>query len=69
MNGRNKIKLGFAPTRRMVFSREDAIKYKHLTMKKLKEMDIEFSDIEWLNEEGLLYSPSDVDRVATAVCG
>ncbi|MDO8685159.1 MAG: L-fucose/L-arabinose isomerase family protein [Clostridiales bacterium] len=58
------IKLGYAPTRRNVFSREDAIKYKNLVRDKIKQMGIEYIDLEWLNEDGLLYSAKDVDTVA-----
>ncbi|WP_255624560.1 hypothetical protein [Clostridioides sp. ES-S-0108-01] len=39
-----KIKLGVAPTRRNIFSKEEAIKYKQLISKKLKSMHIDFVD-------------------------
>lgn len=58
-----KIILGVAPTRRNLFSREDAIKYKNNILSKLKDNNIEFVDIEWLNEDGLLYDTKDVDAV------
>lgn len=32
------IKLGFAPTRRIIFSAPDAIKYRKLTADRLKEL-------------------------------
>lgn len=64
MNENYKIKLGFAPTRRLVFSREDAIRYKGLTKDRLKQLKAEIADIEWLNEEGLLYDPGDAEKVA-----
>lgn len=56
-----KLKLGFAPTRRFVFSKEDAYKYKELIMKKIKSfgLEIEIVDLEGINEEGLLYNRSD----------
>jgi len=57
------IKIGFAPTRRNIFSKEDAIKHKNLIRNKLKELQIDFVDLEWLNEEGLLYETEDVDKV------
>lgn len=50
-----KIKIGFAPTRRFVFSREDAFKFKQLTLDKIKEFNVEVVDIEGINSEGLLY--------------
>ncbi|WP_263706449.1 L-fucose/L-arabinose isomerase family protein [Shouchella tritolerans] len=57
----DKLKLGFAPTRRFVFSKEDAYKYKELIMKKIKSfgLEIEIVDLEGINEEGLLYNRSD----------
>ncbi len=33
-----KIKLGFAPTRRSIFSAPDAVKYRGLTAERLKEL-------------------------------
>jgi len=44
-----KFKLGFVPTRRFVFSKEDAFKFKQLTLEKIKEFDIEIVDIEGIN--------------------
>lgn len=52
-----KLKLGYAPTRRFVFSAEDAFKYKVLIKEKIESfgMDIDIVDLEGINEEGLLY--------------
>lgn len=58
-----KIKLGFAPTRRFIFSKEDALKFKVLTKEKLQQMGVDFVDMEDINEEGLLYSEQDVEKV------
>ena len=58
-----KIKLGFAPTRRSIFSAPDAIKYRGLTAKRLEELGIDFVDITDINEEGLLYDDNDVDKI------
>lgn len=58
------IKLGFAPTRRSIFSAPDAIKYRGLTAKRLKELGIDFVDITDINEEGLLYDDKDVEKIA-----
>ena len=49
------IKLGYAPTRRSIFSAPDAIKYRGLTADRLRELGIDFVDIDDINEEGLLY--------------
>ena len=58
------VKIGLAPTRRDVFSREESWKYKKLVEKKLLEWKVKFVNINWLNEEGLLYSGADVRKVA-----
>ncbi|GFZ32114.1 fucose isomerase [Clostridium zeae] len=58
-----KIKLGVASTRRSIFSKDDAIKYKDLTCEKLKDLDIEFVNIDDINEEGLLFSEEHVQKV------
>ena len=59
----NKVKIGFAPTRRRIFSVEDALKYKKLIAQRLKDLDIDFVDIEDINEEGLLRCAEDVQPV------
>lgn len=59
-----KIKLGFAPTRRSIFSAPDAVKYRNLTAEKLNELGIEFVDITDINIEGLLYNDEDMEKIA-----
>lgn len=59
-----KIKLGFAPTRRNIFSAPDAIKYRKLTAEKLESLGVDFVDITDINEEGLLYNEADRIRIA-----
>lgn len=59
-----KIKLGFAPTRRSIFSAPDAVKYRNLTAERLKALNIDFADITDINEEGLLYDDGDMERIA-----
>lgn len=58
------IKIGFAPTRRSIFSAPDAIKYADLTRKRLRELGIEFVDIADINDEGLLYDENDRAEIA-----
>ena len=58
------IKLGYAPTRRSIFSAPDAIKYRGLTADRLKELGIDFVDIDDINEEGLLYNDDDMKKIA-----
>lgn len=53
------IKIGFAPTRRSFFSAPDAIKYRGLTAERLRELGVDFVDIDDINEEGLLYDEND----------
>lgn len=59
-----KIKLGYVPTRRSIFSVPDAIKYRGLTADRLTELGIDFVDITDINEEGLLYDDRDVEKIA-----
>lgn len=56
-----KIKLGFAPTRRSIFSAPAAVEYANYTRKKLEEMGVEYVDIDDIAEDGLLHD--EVDRV------
>ncbi|WP_313578255.1 L-fucose/L-arabinose isomerase family protein [Lacrimispora sp.] len=58
------IKLGFAPTRRSIFSAPDAIKYRNLTAERLEELGVSFVDITDINEEGLLYDDGHVKIIA-----
>ena len=57
------IKIGFAPTRRSIFSAPDAVKFANLTRDRLKELGVEFVDIDDINEEGLLYQECDRIRI------
>ena len=59
-----KIKLGYAPTRRSIFSAPDAIKYRGLTADRLRELGIDFVDITDINPEGLLYNDEDRIKIA-----
>jgi len=58
------IKLGFAPTRRSIFSAPDAVKYAGLTRDRLRELNVDFTDITEFNDEGLLYSDEDMQKIA-----
>lgn len=60
----DRIKLGYAPTRRSIFSAPDAVKYRGLTADRLNELGIDFVDITDINEEGLLYNDEDMYRIA-----
>ncbi len=58
-----KVKIGFAPTRRSIFSAPDALKYADLTRTKLNEMGIDYVDIRDCNEEGLLYDDAGLEKI------
>lgn len=58
------IKLGFAPTRRSIFSAPDALKYRDLTAERLEELGIEFVDIKDINDEGLLFDEQSRVKIA-----
>ena len=57
------VKLGVAATRRNVFSSTEAVNFKNRILRDLRENDVEVVDLEWLNEEGLLYQTADVPAV------
>lgn len=58
------LKLGLAPTRRFCFSVEDSHKYKKLLEEKLREWNVDFVNIDSINEEGLLIHGEDSDKAA-----
>ncbi len=53
------MKIGFAPTRRSIFSAPDAVKYANMTRARLDELGVDYVDITDINEEGLLYEEND----------
>ncbi len=57
------IKLGFAPTRRAIFSAPAAVEYRRLTADRLRELNIDFVDIDDINEEGLLYDDAGLEKI------
>lgn len=61
---RQRITLGFAPTRREVFSREAAGAEKRRIEAELGSWPVDLVTLDWLNEEGLLYRAADVPAVA-----
>lgn len=60
---KDRIVLGFAPTRRSIFSAPAAVKYADLTRKKLDELGIEYVDINDIAEDGLLHDEADEIRI------
>ncbi|MBS4455756.1 L-fucose/L-arabinose isomerase family protein [Tuanshanicoccus lijuaniae] len=61
----DKITLGFAPTRRNLFSADAAIEYANYTRGKLDEWNIDYVDIQDVNEDGLIYDDASVEAAAT----
>ncbi|MDE7353997.1 MAG: L-fucose/L-arabinose isomerase family protein [Acetatifactor sp.] len=59
----DRILLGYAPTRRSIFSAPDAVKYADLTRAKLRELGVEFVDIADIAEDGLLHDEADRIRI------
>ena len=57
-----KIKLGLAPTRRFVFSVEDAHRYKKLVEEKLTGWGVDFVNLDGINDEGLLFQRGDAEK-------
>lgn len=57
------IKLGYCPTRRDVFSREEAIRYAGLIKDTIIKYDVDIVDLTGINDEALLYSDSDLQQV------
>jgi L-fucose isomerase-like protein len=65
----NRFKLGFAPTRRAIswekaFNKNEAMKQKSIIEMKAKSYGVELVNLDFLNEEGLLYDGRDAETVA-----
>ena len=60
----DKIVLGFAPTRRSIFSAPAAVEYANYTREKLRKMGVEFVDIDDISSDGLLHDDNDRVKIA-----
>lgn len=60
----DEIKIGFAPTRRNLFSADAAIVFADLTRKKLDDLKINYVDIKDINSEGLIFDDVSVEKTA-----
>lgn len=58
------VKIGYAPTRRSIFSAPEALRFRGLIKEKLEELQVSFADIDDINSEGLLYDDADVETIA-----
>ena len=46
----NRIKLAYCPTRRDVFSREEAMRFNDMIREQMNEFDVDIVDLEGINE-------------------
>ncbi|MGN9067565.1 L-fucose/L-arabinose isomerase family protein [Ligilactobacillus agilis] len=58
-----QVKLGFAPTRRNIFSADAAIEFANYTREKLDNMGINYVDIRDINDDGLLYDDAGLEKI------
>ncbi|MGU9946095.1 L-fucose/L-arabinose isomerase family protein [Lactobacillus delbrueckii subsp. bulgaricus] len=58
-----KIKIGFVPTRRNIFSAYAAIEFANYTRDKLDELGVNYVDIQDVNDDGLLYDDEGLEKV------
>lgn len=58
-----KVKIGFVPTRRNLFSADAAIEYADKTRDRLDELGVNYVDILDINDEGLLYDDDGVNKI------
>ncbi len=59
-----EITIGFAPTRRSIFSAPAAVEYANYTRNKLNEMGVSYVDITDISEDGLLHDDHDREKIA-----
>ena len=57
------IRLGYLPTRRTMFSREEARRYRDLVKRLIDRPDVDLVDIDGINDEGLIWSLEDVPAI------
>lgn len=58
-----KIKLGYCPTRRDVFSREEAMRFNSILRSQMNKFDVEIIDLDGINDEKLLFCDADIPAV------
>ena len=59
----NRIKLAYCPTRRDVFSREEAMRFNDMIREQMNEFDVDIVDLDGINEEKLLYQDEDIQDI------
>lgn len=63
MSKLDEIKIGFAPTRRNIFSADAAIEFADKTRDKLDSMAVNYVDIKDVNDDGLLYDDAGMNKI------
>ncbi|MGM9912742.1 L-fucose/L-arabinose isomerase family protein [Floccifex sp.] len=59
-----QIKIGLAPTRRSIFSAPAAVEYANLTRQRLKDLKIDYVDIDDISDDTLLHDDEDCKLIA-----
>lgn len=59
----SRLRLGFCPTRRDVFSREEAQRFRGRILESIRQYEIDLVDLSGINEEELLYDQGDLEPV------
>lgn len=59
----NKVRIAYCPTRRDVFSKEEAMRFNEMIKDQLTDMPVEWIDLEGINDEGLLYQNNDLPAI------
>ena len=61
---KQSVKLGFLPTRRNILSKEEAGRMKRAIENRMRAYGLEYVNLDWFNDEGLIFSGLDADAVA-----
>lgn len=62
-NDLKQIKIGFAPTRRNIFSATAAIEFADKTRQRLNDLGVNYVDIKDINDDGLLYDDDGLKKI------
>lgn len=59
----SRIKIAYCPTRRDVFSREEAIKFNRMIRKEMDQFPVDIVDLRGINDEELLFQDCDIPKI------
>ncbi len=59
-----KVRIGFAPTRRTIFDKAEAGRFKVMIEERLRRWEVDYVSLDFLNQEGLLFDIADAKPVA-----